>query len=39
MRNFIEDGFNEITENGPMMLNKDYMMDMFFSVASKEMYL
>jgi hypothetical protein len=31
----IEDRFEEISENGSLMLSKDYMMDMFSSIALK----
>jgi hypothetical protein len=35
MRCLIEDRFEEISENGSLMLNEDYMMDMFSSIPSK----
>ena len=35
MRCLIEDRFEEISENGSLMPNEDYMMDMFSSIASK----
>ena len=35
MRCLIEDRFEEISENGSLMLNEDYMMDMFSSIAIK----
>jgi hypothetical protein len=35
MRCLIEDRFEEISENGSLMLNEDYMIDMFSSIASR----
>jgi hypothetical protein len=35
MRCLIEYGFEEISKNRSLMLNEDYMIDMFFSIASK----
>ncbi len=35
MRCLIEDRFEEISKNGSLMLNEDYIMDMFSSIASK----
>jgi hypothetical protein len=31
----IEDRFEEISKNGSLMPNEDYIMDMFSSIASK----
>ena len=39
MRCLTEDRFEEISKNGSLMLNKDYMMDMFSSIASKLIHL
>ena len=35
MRCLIEDRFEEISENGSLMPNEDYMIDIFFLIASK----
>ena len=35
MRCFIEDRVEEISENGSLVPNEDYIMDMFSSIASK----
>jgi hypothetical protein len=34
MRCLIEDRFDEISEHGSLMLNKDYVIDVFSSIAS-----
>jgi hypothetical protein len=35
MRCLIEDRFEDISKNGPLMLNEDYIMDMVSSIVSK----
>jgi hypothetical protein len=35
MRCLIEGRFEDISKNSPLILNKDYMMDIFSSIASK----